>query len=113
MTFRLLSREEFEATLSAPMRDATADVEEAVDIWPYVDALMETHAADQTAQALDVAHVYETPDGRIHHVLIPLPADNHYLVVVVLVEHGAILGHHLLDLDALYGRAMPPGSGER
>ena len=52
------------------------------------------------------AAVYRSADGRFDHVLYPCNRSNAYLVVIVALVEGRVLGHHVLDLKREY--SMPP-----
>ncbi len=98
---RLLSAEDFHACFAPPMRNVTENAEPVVDIWPYVDGL------NLDALALpyvnDVRHVYRDAHERFDQVLIGTGRFNALLVVVVDRQLKAVLGHHVLDLNAAYG----------
>jgi hypothetical protein len=98
---RLLSDGEFRACFAAPMRDITLEAEAVVEIWPYVDSL------DLNALGLphldDVQHVYRDAADRYDQILIGTGRLNTLLVVVIDLAARTIHGHHLLDLNAVYG----------
>ena len=43
------------------------------------------------------------PGARWEHVLLPCEAPNVFMVIVIDREQGQVYGHHLLDLNRLYG----------
>jgi hypothetical protein len=98
---RPLSDTEFRALFSPPMRDVTNHAAAVVDIWPYVDAL------DLDALGLphvnDVRYVYRDALDRYDQVLIGTGRFNALLVIVVDLDQPHIVGHHVLDLNAVYG----------
>jgi hypothetical protein len=98
---RLLTVEEFKACFAEPMRNVTENAEPVLDIWPYVDNL------DLDALRLpslnDVHYVYRDAQERFDQVLIGTGRFNTLLVVVVDRRLKAVLGHHLLDLNEIYG----------
>ena len=98
-----LTREEFEATFSPPMRDITAIAEALVPLWDYLDPVIEARYDEHPGWQWRVTHIYESGDGRYQHINLPAPRDNTYLSVVVEKTPARIVGHYLLDLGALYG----------
>ena len=100
---RLLTKDEFLACFEKPMRDMTEAPEAVTDIWPYVDELTPTILG--ITQVGDVAHIYRDGRARYDQVLIQTDAANVFLVIVVDLAAGAVLGHHLLDLNIEYGTA--------
>ena len=97
-----LSAEAFKATFSPPMADISNSATELVDLWGYADQVIGNAYHNCTAWEWRVAHIYESADARYQHILIPVPKDDTYLTVVVDVDARQILGHHILDLGALY-----------
>ncbi len=85
------------------MKNITGQERDVLDIWPYVDAIpfadLEGHSIDDCV----VEYVYRAPDDRFDHVLVTTKTNNVYLVVIVDLERDTIYGHHLLDLNRLYG----------
>jgi len=102
-TLRTLTEQEFKATFLAPMADVTATAEEVVDLWAYAEPALREAYPDVCSCDWKVKHIYESSDHAFQHVLIPTHVSNLYLVVVVDMKRKSVLGHHLLDLGALYG----------
>lgn len=100
---RTLSEIEFKSTFGVSMRDATADAEEIVDLWAYADQAVAETFSSESDWEWRVDRIYESNDGRHHHILLPAPRDNTYVVVVIDIERRVIIGHHVLDLNKLYG----------
>jgi hypothetical protein len=99
---RELTRAEYEATFSPPMLDVTATAEETVPLWDYLDPVVDDLYHTCGAWDWRVMFIYESHDGLIQHLNVPVPRDNTYLSVVVDKPNNQILGHYLLDLGALY-----------
>jgi hypothetical protein len=97
----VLTYEEFHATYCDPMKNITG-ANLLVDVWAYADKIIASDYHNCTAWDWRVEHVYETGDNVYQHISIPIPKDNTYLVVVVVKETAQVLGHHLLDLRAMY-----------
>ncbi|MFI7558275.1 hypothetical protein [Micromonospora echinaurantiaca] len=45
------------------------------------------------------------PNGTHQHVLVDCETPNVFLVLVLDLHASSVLGHHLLDLNRLYGLA--------
>jgi hypothetical protein len=99
---RELTKEEYEATFSPPMLDVTESAEEIVPLWDYLDPVIEDQYHSCSAWDWRVMFIYESRDGLIQHLNVPVPKDNAYLSVVVDKPNRKIVGHYLLDLGALY-----------
>ena len=98
---RLLGRDEFLACFAAPMRNVTADAGDAVDVQPYVDRLNLRDLG--ISEAGEVAYIYRDARERFDQILIKTAEPLVFLVIVVELGAGEILGHHLLDLEREYG----------
>ena len=99
---RELTKEEYEASFSPPMLDVTASADEIVPLWDYLDPVIEElyhSCSDWERRAM---FIYESRDGLIQHVNVPVPKDKTYLSVVVDKPNARIIGHYLLDLGALH-----------
>ncbi|MDX1571696.1 MAG: hypothetical protein R3200_14545 [Xanthomonadales bacterium] len=108
LSTRLLTAEEFEATVEEPMRDMTRIPGAAVelDIWPYADAVLEQEYADQDTAKWDVKRVYCNAPNTFQHVLIPTHERNGYLVIVIDVGNERVLGHYRLNPDRRPGGSV-------
>ena len=102
-TTRLLTEGEFRATLAEPMENVTGKETNVLDIWPYVDSIPPADLEGHSVYDRFVEYVYRTPDARFDHVLVITKTKDIYLAIVVDLEGNAIHGHHLLDLNRLYG----------
>lgn len=98
-----LNDTEFKATFCPPMKDVTSRAEEIVDLWSYADRVLEAAFRNSPDWDWQVKHIYESGDGAFQHVLVPVPGDNTYMVIVIDKALRKIKGHHQLDLGALYG----------
>lgn len=88
------------------MKDVTHDAAEIVDLWGYADPIIENEYHNCSAWEWRVAYIYECGNGSFQHIGIPVPKDNTYLVVVVDKPNKKIIGHHILDLGAMYLRGQ-------
>lgn len=98
-----LSEKEFESTFTPPMKEVTSTAEEVVNIWPYVENVLESEFADAETDTWDVEYIYFNEPESHQHVLINTGMENIYLVIVVAVAQKAVYGHHLLNLNNKYG----------
>ncbi len=99
MQTNLLTEEEFIATMSDRMVDATEFAEPAVDIWPYVEALVaegvvEQYVYDETL----VEMVSRNREDSFDHVMLPTEDEEIFIVIVVDFEEEEIYGHYVLNL---------------
>ena len=107
VTPRLLTETEYEATLSNPMvdikgREDVVDADGVLDLDPYLLAAGVGIAPLELLSDAPPAAVYRSADGRFDHVLYPCNRSNVYVVVVVALGDGRVLGHHVLDLKSEY-----------
>ena len=94
-----LTREEYEATLSPPMLDVTKTADEVIDLWAYVDPVIEEQFHSCSAWDWQVKHIYESDDGSFQHIGIPVPINDTYLTVVVDKPRRKVVGHYILNLS--------------
>ena len=92
---RELTKEEYEATFSPPMRNVTDTAEEIVPLWDYLDPVIEELYHSCSDWDWRVMFIYESQDGLTQHLNVPVPKDNTYLSVVVDKRERRILGHYL------------------
>jgi hypothetical protein len=50
-----------------------------------------------------VTNVWQMPSTRMQHVLVACETPNVFLVLILDLERSTVLGHHLLNLNHLYG----------
>ena len=100
---KLLSKEEYDETLSPNMINVTESAEEIVDLWGYADPIIESDYHNCTAWNWGVNHIYESQDGSYQHIGIAVPIDNTYLIVIANKNEKKIIGHYILDLGLMYG----------
>jgi len=95
----LLTREQYLTMFSPPMLDMTLQAQALVDLWGYADPIIEELYHSCTAWEWEVKHIYHSPDEIYQHIMIPVPLDNTYLIVIVNIPNSFIVGHYILDLD--------------
>lgn len=98
-----LSEDAFLKILAAPMRNVTNEATDAIDIWPYVDAVPAADLRGHQVYDRFVEYVYRDATNRFDHVLVMTKTKNVYLTVVVDLSQACIHGHHLLYLNEKYG----------
>jgi hypothetical protein len=99
---KLLTKEEYDDTLSPKMLNVTETADEIVDLWGYADPIIEAEYHNCSAWDWKVNHIYESQNGSYQHIGIAVPVDDTYLVVIVNKIQKEIIGHYILDLGALY-----------
>jgi len=99
---KLLTDEEFQKTYCDPMNNITGSPLLA-DIWEYADKVIEAEYHNCTAWEWRVEYVYEAGDKKYHHISIPVPKNNTYMVIVLDLQTKDFYGHHILDLNEKYG----------
>jgi len=113
---RLLTYEEFRATFGPEMRDITgrehlASPEGVIQLEPYLRVVPPADLFGHSVPEFKVHSVARGSDGRFDHVLFGTATPNVFLVVVVAIAAATVYGHHLLDLNELYGvNAKAPAS---
>lgn len=98
-----LTSEAYDATFISPMREVTQEVEDPIDIWPYVSSIPADDLAGYQIYDQFVEHVYRDATSRFDHVLVMTKTRNVYLGVIIDLVEKRIHGHHLLDLNQKYG----------
>ena len=100
----LLSRTEFSACFTAPMRNVTATADAVVDVWSYVESI--ELPLGRVTELLDVTDVYRDAADRYDQVLIGTNVNNLLLIVIVDILRRTVHGHYFLDLADVYGMAQ-------
>ncbi|OCX52733.1 hypothetical protein BEL04_12910 [Mucilaginibacter sp. PPCGB 2223] len=99
-----LTQEQFEGTMISPMVNVTESAEAIVDIWPYIEQLVNNHLVNQYVYDNGlVEFVYRNGTNTYEHILLPTADKNTFVIIVVDILKSEILGHHRLDLGKLYG----------
>lgn len=97
-----LSENEFKTTFGSPMRELSPDSEPPFDFWDYVDAIPVPDFEGYTCRG-DVTYVWENSFQTFQHVLLNSEDVNVFMVIVLDVVNRKVHGHHLLNLNVLYG----------
>jgi len=96
----------FHATFIEPLRPITEASNPPLDIWPYVHAVPSADLRGHQIWGEFVECVYRSADDRFDLVHVCTRTPNVFLVIVVDRARAAIHGHHLLNLNELYGIAF-------
>lgn len=88
------------------MRLLPLDAEPPVDFWHYLGEISATDLAGHEFSG-NVTYVYEHPSGEFQHVLVNSEGKNVFLAIVLNVPARQVVGHHILNLNALYGLDEP------
>jgi hypothetical protein len=102
---RKLTEDEYKATMGTRRVGLGPDEEPPFDFWPYFDAIPPEDFGGHDFSEGDVPHVWTMPDTPYQHVLVQCEATNVFLVLVLDLHERAVAGHHLLDLNEVYGLA--------
>jgi hypothetical protein len=101
-----LTEIEFRNTFGNKMTDVTETAEPVVDIWNYVEELVQQKLVDNYVYANNlVEKVYRDDTSTFDHVLLPTGKPNIFITLVVDLTSETIFGHIKLDLNQEYGLA--------
>ena len=101
-----LSEAEYLATLVGPMQRVALDEQPPFDFWPYFDAIPAGDFEGHDCSAGAVSYAWRDATGHFEHVLINSEDRNVFMVLVLNLHAGRVLGHRLLDLPRLYGLSL-------
>ena len=104
MDIRELDAAEFQSTFISPMRLQGEDEDGAVNIKDYVVSCIRQHSLPTTLDSIEIPYVYISGDEKYTHVMLSYGVVEQFLVVVTDNVAKTVLGHHLLNLNPLYGR---------
>ena len=96
-----LSNEAFRATFKAPMQRVPVAALPSLDFFCYFDAIPSADFDDHICPG-NVTYVWEDATTRYQHILFNSEDKAVFMVVVLDLKAMKVLGHHLLDLRALY-----------
>jgi hypothetical protein len=99
-----LSETQFNATFGRNMLDVTELADATVNIWPYVEELKNNEIVlPHVYENQLVEKVYRSSEDTFDHILLPTSHNNRFIVIVIDLNASKVYGHHLLDLEVLYG----------
>ena len=100
---RKLNEDEYKATVTPNPVSISPDEAPPFDFWPYFDAIPLEDLGGHDFSGGEVPYAWRMPGGSYEHVLVGCPTPNVFLVLVLDVADRSVTGHHLLDLNKLYG----------
>ncbi len=99
-----LTEAEYRATMGTPMTLVEGEDEvRPVPLKDYFEAISDSDLEGHDFSDRNIEKVYREPRGHFVHVLIASRTPNVFLVIIVDEPNQTIHGHHLLDLNRLYG----------
>lgn len=100
---KLLTEEEYLASMAEPMRRLSSDEAPPIEFWDYFDAIPESHFEGHDCSAGQVTNVWKHPAGLYQHVLVNSDDKNVFMVLILDLSARCVFGHRLLDLRKEYG----------
>lgn len=97
-----LTEKEFEALCASPFQRLPSDAEPPFDFTNYWDAIPGDDFRGHECCG-DVTYVWVDAAQRYQFVHFDSEDRNVFMVLVLDVAQCRVVGHHLLDLNALYG----------
>jgi hypothetical protein len=98
-----LSEQEFKNTFGKKMTDVTETAEPVVDIWDYVEELVQVSLVDKYVFENNlVEKVYRNDSSTFDHILLPTRDANVFVTLVVDLTNETLLGHISLNLNEKY-----------
>ena len=98
----LLSEREFRALLGEVDR-VDPDTPPPFQFWSYFDSIPTEDFAGHDCSGGSVEWIYRARNGRYEFVHIDTETKNVFMVLVLDLTDQVVVGHHLLDLNRLYG----------
>ncbi|MEU8239053.1 hypothetical protein AB0C07_12465 [Actinoplanes missouriensis] len=100
---RRLTDDEFKATYAPEVERIGLDEAPPFDFWKYFEAIPpEDFDGHNFAEGL-VSYAWNMRGTAYQHVLVECETPNVFLALVLDVHDRTVVGHHLLDLNRLYG----------
>ena len=95
---------EFRNTFGNKMIDVTETAEPVVDIWDYVEELVNQNIVDKNVLENNlVDKVYHNETSTFDQILLQTGKQNIFIVLVVDITNDTMFGHIKLDLNKEYG----------
>ncbi len=104
MNIRELDAVEFQSAFISPMCLQGEDEDGAINIKDYVVSCIRQHSLPATLDSIDISYVYISADEKYTHVMLSYGVAEQFLVVVTDNAAKTVFGHHLLNLNVLYGQ---------
>jgi hypothetical protein len=100
---RRLTEEEFKATYAPGAERVGLDEEPPFDFWEYFEAIPPEDFGEHDFSEGQASYAWNMRGTAYQHVLVECETPNVFLVLVLDVPARSVAGHHLLDLNRLYG----------
>ena len=107
---RRLTDDEFKATVADQRERVGLDEGPPFGFWDYFEAIPAEDLGGHDFSEGRVSYAWNMRGTAYQHVLVECGTANVFLVLVLDVPGRAVAGHHLLDLNRLYGVTPTPGS---
>jgi hypothetical protein len=101
----LLSEDEFKATTSPEKERVGLDAAPPFDFWEYFAAIPVADFGGHDFSDGGVSYAWTMLGTPYQHVLVECATADVFLVLVLDLAGRSVAGHHLLDLNRLYGLA--------
>ena len=98
-----LTKAEFLATISAPMRRLSLDTSPPCDFWLYFESIPSSDFDGYNCSESSVTYVWVDSTSRYQFVHVNSEDKNVFMVIVIDIAACMVLGHRLLDLNREYG----------
>lgn len=98
-----LSEAEYLATMAEPMTRLPSTARAPFLFWDYFDAIPSEDFEGHDCSEGRVNYVWQDPSKSFLHVLVDSDDKNVFMVLVLDIPNGRVLGHRLLDLNREYG----------
>jgi hypothetical protein len=94
-----LSLTEYKSTITAKMFEVKDTKSLTVDIWPYVQELVNAKIISaEVHENKEIDGIYRNSENTFEHIQIPTTDSNVFTFVIVNLTLGMIKGHFCLDL---------------
>jgi hypothetical protein len=101
---RELTYDQYKSTLIHKMENVTKTATPVLDIWPYVQQLVNQKVVlPYVFENNLVEIVYRNGDNSFLHVLLPTDNTNTFIVIIIDLKKIEIKGHYRLELEMEYG----------
>jgi hypothetical protein len=100
---RRLADDEFKATAVPEAERVGLDEEPPFDFWEYFEAIPREDFGGHDFAEGRVSYAWNMRGTAYQHVLVECETPNVFLALVLDVPGRVVAGHHLLDLNRLYG----------
>lgn len=96
---RLLSKDAFSATMQGNTTNITKDYVAPAVLWTYVSELAEQNIVKhEIVLEKNIQVVYRNEDNSFHHIMLPLPNPDKFVVVILNTSSQIIEGHFILSV---------------